>query len=431
MNILVTGASGFVGSKIVTDLLLAGHNVTCCVRDVEYTKRMFPSAIVIPCNFTQDTAVSDWLPRLKNIDVVINTVGIFYHPNKKIIWLTHFETPKALFEACVKSGVKKIIQLSALGADKYDNDYANSKLAADKFLSTLSVPSIIIRPSFIYSQSTHGGSSLFRGLAGLPLVIPLPDKGKQAFQPIYLADLSRAITNIIEKPVSGSIILDAVSKEKITLRNILVTIRQWLAFPKAILLPIPSFMLKFVSIFGNLIPYSVINSQGTKMLLQDNVASFEEADKFSEFTQVKPRDFSEGMFSVPGSVQDRWYARLYFAKPLLQFSLAFVWIFTGICSLWIYPREDSYALLQQTGINTFWQPIMLYGAALMDLIIGLALLFNFKIKIICLFQILIIFIYTLIITIKIPSFWFHPFGPISKNIPFMVSIYILYILQSR
>lgn len=72
MNVLVTGASGFIASQIVTDLLIAGHAITCCVRDVAYTQRLFPTATVIPCNFINDTSVEHWLARLNNIDVVIN-----------------------------------------------------------------------------------------------------------------------------------------------------------------------------------------------------------------------------------------------------------------------------------------------------------------------------------------------------------------------
>jgi len=431
MKILITGASGFVGSKITMDLLDAGHQVTCCVRNTEYTKKLFPQAKIVFCDFIKDNHQANWSQRLKNIDIVINTVGIFYHPNKKIIWKTHYETPKALFDACVEAKVKKIIHISALGVDKYDVDYAKSKLAADQHLLKLPLVSIILRPSLIYGRGSYGGTSLFRGLAGLPFVLPTPGKGKQQFQPIYLPDLSSGILRLIELPLENSIILNTVSKTKITITEILQTLRNWLALPKAMVFAIPNFIIKLGSFWGNLIPNSTLNSSGYKMLMENNISAEIETNKFIKQIGFEPKDFKKGTFSEPSTVQDRWQAQLYFIKPLLQLSLAFLWLFTAITSAFIYPQAQSFDLLKQVGISPNYQPFFLYGASLFNAILGLALLFNFHVRKICVLQFFLIILYTLIISLKLPYLWLEPFGPIIKNFPILVGIYILYILENQ
>lgn len=429
MNILLTGASGFVGSQIASDLINAGHQVTCCVRNVNYTKKLFPTSHVIDCDFIHDTDKTCWLPRLKDIDIVINTVGIFYHPNRDIIWKIHFETPKALFNACVEMGIKKIIQISALGVDKYEGDYSKSKLAADQYLTTLPIQNIILRPSLIHGRDSYGGTSLFRGLAGLPFIIPIPGQGHQQFQPIYLPDLSLAILNLIQNE-SQSKILNAVCRKKISIKDILQQLRNWLGLPNAFQLKIPNIFLKIGSFFGNFFAGSMLNSASYKMLLFDNVTDHAETNQFIQAIGFEPRDFTTGLFSQPSGVQDRWHSQLYFVKPLLQLSLAFLWLFTAFASVFLFPQDQSFALLDKVGISSDWQPLFLYGASTINALIGLCLLFNYQIRKVCLLQMFIMLIYSVIITLKLPYFWLEPFGPITKNIPLFISIYILFILEN-
>jgi nucleoside-diphosphate-sugar epimerase len=430
MNVLVTGASGFIAAQLVTDLTLAGHDVTCCVRNVSYTRNLFPQATILQCDFINDININCWIERLNNIDVVINCVGIFYHPNKKITWAIHFYTPKALFDACVKTGIKKIIQISALGIETSHVEYAKSKKAADDYLLTLPIPSFILRPSLVYGRGSYGGTSLYRGLAGLPWVIPVPHKGKQVFQPIHLQDLARSVVHLVKSPLNQSVILNAVSQQQITLSEILTKIRSWLGFPKARLLYMPLWLIRLGSSFGDLIPYSVINTTAYKLLLQNNITSIEETKKFQKQIGFVPRDFTTGIYSQPSTVQDHWHARLYFLKPLLQISIAFIWLFTAACSIFFYPKSNSYKLLEEIGVNNFWQPILLYGASILDAALGIAILFSYHLKKVCILQIIVIGLYSAIITWKLPHLWLEPFAPIAKNIPLIVAILVLLALES-
>jgi nucleoside-diphosphate-sugar epimerase len=429
MKILVIGASGFVGAQLTTDLLAAGHQVICCVRNTEYTQKLFPQCRIIDCDFIHDIDKTTWLDRLSGIDIVINTVGIFYHPSKKIIWRIHYAAPKALFDACKEKKIKKVIHLSALNVDEYDVEYAKSKKAVDEYLLSLNISAYILRPSLIYGRGSYGGTSLFRGLAALPYFIPLPQAGTQQLQPIHLTDLSRAILALIKIPAKNGVILSAVSRRKISIKNILYTLRNWLGFSKPIFLNIPNLFIKPAAWIGDLIPNSTINSTAYKMLMKNNTASKTDTQNFIDLIEFEPKIFKAGAFHEPSTVQDRWHARFYFLKPLLQLSLAFLWLFSAATSAFFYPQMVSYSLLTQTGISPSWQPFFLYGAIGLNTIIGCALLLNFQIKKLCILQFVVVLLYTLIITWKLPHLWLEPFGPITKNLPLILCFYILYVLE--
>lgn len=426
----MTGASGFIASHIVTDLIAAGHQVTCCVRNTAYARQLFPSATMISCDFVHDQSSILWEERLKNIDVVINSVGILYHPNDKIIWAIHHDTPRALFDACVTAKVKKVIQISALGIEYSDVAYARSKKAADDYLQTLPICSVILRPSLVYGRGSYGGSSLFRGLAGLPWVTPVPDKGTQEFQPIHVEDLAKAVIKLIEHPFDQPILLNAVSTQRIKLTSILTHMRAWLGFSTTHLIHIPTIIIRLGAFIGDRIPYSILNSNSYQLLFQNNVTSKEETQKFQEQIGFIPKEFPAGLYSHPSSIQDRWHARLYFLKPVLRFSIAFIWLFTAISCLFIYPKVLSYQLLGSIGVNTFWQPILFYSACIMDAALGLAVLCSKSPQKTGLLQIILILGYSAILTWRLPYLWFEPFAPLAKNIPLLAAILVSLALEA-
>ena len=109
-----------------------------------------------------------------------------------------------------------------------------------------------------------------------------------------------------------------------------------------------------------------------------------------------------------------------------KYSLAFLWIFTGLTSIFLSP-EIGYELLANADITGSIADIAVYAGGILDIVLGLWLITSVKTQLCCIIQVAVIAAYTVLLTFIDASFWLHPFGPITKNIPIVVLIFLIMI----
>jgi uncharacterized protein YbjT (DUF2867 family) len=419
MNVLLTGASGFIGSHLAPALSAAGHVV------IEARRRVADGATGIQADFTQDLHARCWLPKLAGVDAVINTVGIIREHGEQTFDRIHKRAPQALFTACVAAGVRRVVQISALGAERGTTGYFLSKRAADDYLATLPLDWTIVRPSLVFG--TDGGSAqLFMLLASLP-VVPLPGQGAQQVQPIHVDDFTEIVVRLLaEQEVSHSRIVLA-GPQPLALRELLGELRAAMSLRPARFMPIPMPLMHFAARVGELSVRSPLDRETLSMLDAGNVGDPSMARLFLHRPPRPPAQFIGPRAGAAALLQ----ARTIWLLPLLRISIAAVWLWTAIVSLGLYPRESSYELLARVGIDRAFAPIFLFAAAALDLLFGIATLALRNRRALWLAQIVVIAAYTAIISIKLPEFWLHPYGPILKNLPLLAAIYLLYMVERR
>lgn len=110
---------------------------------------------------------------------------------------------------------------------------------------------------------------------------------------------------------------------------------------------------------------------------------------------------------------------------LARYSLALLWIFTGLTSIF-FDYETGYELLFNFGLTDSITRALIFSGAILDIGLGFWILSNKQLKLCYVAQIVVITSYTILLTIIEPSYWLHPFGPVSKNIPIIMLILILY-----
>ena len=115
---------------------------------------------------------------------------------------------------------------------------------------------------------------------------------------------------------------------------------------------------------------------------------------------------------------------------IARISLSFLWLFTAATSFW-WGRDSGYAILAQQNIHNDFADICINAGSLLDAVIGLWLLTGRRLKWCYGLQIILIVSYSILLSFIAPDFWLHPFGPITKNLPIVVLIFMLMKAETR
>lgn len=215
-NFLVVGGSGFVGRHLVAALAARGANVTVPTRRRERAKHLIllPTVDVVEAD-ANDSSVLGALA--SGCDVVVNLAGILHGDLKR----AHVELTQAVVNACHKAGVRRLLHMSALGADpaapseylRTKGQGENAALAADDLAVTVFRPSVIFGPEDRFLN-------LFARLAALLPAIALGSP-EARFQPVYVGDVVKAMLAALESREAAGGRYDLCGPQEYSLRELM------------------------------------------------------------------------------------------------------------------------------------------------------------------------------------------------------------------
>ncbi|MET0348180.1 MAG: NAD-dependent epimerase/dehydratase family protein [Rhizobacter sp.] len=360
MRVLVCGASGCVGRAVARALRSRGHHV------VEGARARVDGRATLPIDFMVPTAPAVWAHRLadRRVDAVVNCVGILMPARGQSFARVHTEGPAELFRGAAIAGVRRVVQVSALGVgddpESLATPYLHSKLLAEEALAALPIDGVVVRPSLVYGPGSRS-AALFATLASLP-VVGLPGRGAQRLAPIHVYELAEAIVRLVERPDPVRGVLELGGGEELTYRAMLARYREATGRSHPLWLPVPMPLMGFGAWLAEALPQRVFSRDTIRLLARGNVPA---ANATAGLLGREPSTLAHGLaITAPEPVVDVRVSLSPVVAWTLRLSLAVLWL----CTAWI-----GVLLQHDAGAMAL---AVLVGACALNTVLGLLILWR-------------------------------------------------------
>lgn len=235
MTIFVTGATGFVGSRLVPVLVARGHRV------LALSRRPAPAGV------NYDTVTGDlaspatYAAAAASADVVLHLAAATGKASAEAHWRTNVDGTRALLAACPRGPGPRLLFVSSIAAgfpDVRHYPYAQAKHSAEAAVRESGLRHLIVRPTAIFGA----GSPVQAGLRALALapVVPMVGAGRTLLQPIHVDDVASTLADAVEADLFHGETIDLGGPEACTIADLLHRIRAGAGRGAALTLRVPA-----------------------------------------------------------------------------------------------------------------------------------------------------------------------------------------------
>jgi len=225
VNVFITGATGFVGREVLRHLDQAGHSIRILARDSNSTvvqEMVSTHQAEAHCGNVLDAG--SLRGGLDGVDAVVHLVGIISEIGQNTFENIHTRGTKNMVEAARASGVKRFVQMSALGVrSDAVSRYHKSKWVAEEIVRRSGLDFTIFRPSIIYGAGDQF-VNLFARMSRWSPILPVMGTGEGTLQPVRVEDVAQCFVNSLMDSRAVGQTYDLCGPEILTMPEILKTI---------------------------------------------------------------------------------------------------------------------------------------------------------------------------------------------------------------
>jgi NADH dehydrogenase len=203
-------------------------------------------------------------------DAVVNLVGVLQPSGHQDFQSIHVEGAENVARAAAAAGVRRLVHLSAIGADRHsESAYARSKAEGESAVRAAYPDATILRPGIVFGAEDEFFNR-FAAMARLSPVLPLIGGGKTRFQPVYVCDVAEAIVCAATRDGLAGQTFELGGPRVYTLREIMELVLA-ATRRRRLLATMPFGVAKFVGFFAGILPNAPITMDQVELLKRDNL----------------------------------------------------------------------------------------------------------------------------------------------------------------
>ncbi|NDC59394.1 MAG: complex I NDUFA9 subunit family protein [Alphaproteobacteria bacterium] len=232
--IVVFGGSGFIGKYVVKTLARTGARVRIAMRRPHLGHDLRVLGDVGQIQLVQaNLRYADSVERaMDGADAAVNCVGLLFEKGPQRFKDVQAAGAAAIARAAAKHGIKRLVHISAIGADAGSKSvYARTKAEAEAAVRAAVPTATILRPSIVFGAEDQFFNR-FADMAKFAPALPLIGGGKTRFQPVYVQDVAEAVCAALSQPTAHGRTYELGGPKTYTFRELLDFITRTIDRPR-------------------------------------------------------------------------------------------------------------------------------------------------------------------------------------------------------
>lgn len=300
MKVFITGGTGFVGSEVSKRIKASGVSVTLLERNNNKIAALKAAGFSVFEGTIEDKSHLDDFLSSSGFDAIINLIGIIKSRPDFSFKKVHVDYAASLIDSAHKSGIRRFIHMSALGASPGESEYFSTKYEGETLVRNSGLDWTVFMPSLIFGD----GAAFFDDMVNIVksgIFVPIIGSGETKFAPVDVFSVAEAFNSALHDERTFHAAYRLCGPDVYTFEEIIDIIMEALSIRRLKIHAPSVFAEKSLDILKKLSPSLSsrlpVTSDQIKMLKRDNICTEEDSERFDELLNLKKTRLKDWLFS--------------------------------------------------------------------------------------------------------------------------------------